>query len=86
MSLLAIRTSPPRPSARRARGGREAPALWGGRSGAARGLAARKGGAAANRAAGGPVSASHSAVMDPIRDLLASFEAPDQVRRCGGTR
>jgi hypothetical protein len=88
MSLHAIPASQSCLGARPARGGREAPAPWGGGSGAARGHAARKGrcGSRANRAAGGPVGASRSAVPDLIRDLLVSFEAPDHVRGCGGTR
>jgi hypothetical protein len=56
MSLLAIQTSADCPGARPARGGREAPAPWGGGTGAARGLAARKekGGSGANRFTGEP--------------------------------
>jgi len=41
MSFLSVPASQPSPSARPARGGREAPAPWGGGTGAERGLAAR---------------------------------------------
>ena len=86
MSFSAIQALPHWPGARPARGGREAPAPWGGGAVAVRGRAAREvsGGSGANRFAGEPGRYGQNAVPDLIRDLWIGQEAPDQVRGCGG--
>ena len=87
MTLQTLPSSQSLPGARPARGGREAPAPWGGGTGAAR-FAGKprkdRGGSGANHFAGEPGRYGQNAVPDLIRDLWIGQEAPDQVRGCGG--